>query len=142
MSATPTTSKIVNLAGLIRTVTKDLAETTQETTILTTITPSQISSVFKCIGNFVNFAFKKQVKDHYVPGNQGVVADIAQFGTIFRVSGSAASDFVPAPLLQQECARNQGELKLSEHFLRHELTLAKMSTVTQLSEAQLISVLG
>lgn len=104
MTATPTTSKLVNLAGLIRTVTKDLAtqNTTQssDTTTTTLVTPAQINSVFKHIGNFVNSSFKKSVRDHYnIPSKHDLIADIAQFGTIFKPQGSNTSEFIPSTLL-------------------------------------------
>ena len=45
------------------------------------VTPQQVQSVFKCIGNFLNFMFRKT---HY----EWVVAEVFSFGTFLRNSNT------------------------------------------------------
>lgn len=59
------------------------------------ITPHQVQSVYRCMGKFVSFMFKK---GHH----EWVSADIAQFGSIVRNTQAGHSYFSPCPALQQE----------------------------------------
>ena len=61
------------------------------------LTPHQIHSVYRCIGNFLNFMFKKQQYDT-------VMADIFCFGTVIRTQTTGVTEFVPSHVLQLETA--------------------------------------
>jgi hypothetical protein len=49
------TATIVNLQEVARSVTRHITEKSADSTI----TPNQIHSVYKCMGKFISFMFKK-----------------------------------------------------------------------------------
>ena len=78
-----------NLQEIARSVTKLLAEKASSNNETASLTPQQVSSVYKCIGKFISFMFKKQNSDW-------VVADIFAFGTVIRNQVTGNTDFIPA----------------------------------------------
>lgn len=86
---------MVNLAEVCRSVTKQLADKALSTNEAT-LTPQQVGSVFKCIGKFISYMFKKTQYEW-------VVSDIFAFGTVLRNNTTGAPiDFIPAHVLQLE----------------------------------------
>jgi hypothetical protein len=80
----------VGLHELTRAISK-LAAAGPEPSVLT---PHQIHSVFKCIGQFVNWLLRKSQQD---PQKEWLMADIFNFGTI--VIRNQQLDFVPSHLI-------------------------------------------
>lgn len=106
----------------------DKSQTQNETCLLT---PQQVHSVYKCIGNFINYLSKKAQYEW-------VIADVFSFGTVIRNNTSAASnsEFIPSHVLQMETHISKAmPAKFSESCLRQELLLSKIASVTQLSES-------
>lgn len=58
-------------------------------------TPNQVASVYKCIGKFISYMFRQSQSDWQV-------ADIPNFGSVFRNSANANTTFIPASQLQAE----------------------------------------
>jgi hypothetical protein len=86
----------VTIPEIAREITKILAQKTETSTeIISTITPKQVQSVYKCMGNFLNFMFRKS---HY----EWVVAEVFSFGTFLRNSNTNMSEFVPSHQMQLE----------------------------------------
>lgn len=92
------------------------------------ITPQQVLSIFKCMGNFIGFMFRKA-------NVEWAVADIAGFGTAIRNSGSGVTDFIPnQALLSETKISKQMPAMIKEPIHRLELPLIKLALVSQLSE--------
>ena len=82
---------------------KDLAHS-NEAGGVSLITPQQVQSVYKCIGNYVNFTYKKQLDREHAQQSQGAaVAEISNFGTFIRQNSTQGSEFVPGAILATEC---------------------------------------
>ena len=64
------------------------------------ITPQQVLSIFKCIGNFIGFMFRKSQNDW-------VIAEIFGLGTAVRNNNNGLSDFVPNYNLASETRINK-----------------------------------
>jgi len=74
-------------------VTRQLAEKASAEGTSSTLTPQQVNSVYKCIGKFIGFMFKKNQVNW-------VIADIFSFGTVIRNNATGGpSEFIPASLL-------------------------------------------
>jgi hypothetical protein len=101
------TATIVNLQDVARSVTRHISEKSADSTL----TPNQVHSVYKCIGNFISFMFKKQ-------GCTQVIADIAHFGTVLRNNTSGKSEFIPSSTLQLETHISKPMPARSESSLR------------------------
>jgi hypothetical protein len=76
-------TQVVSLQDVSRLVIKNMAAASESSTL----TPHQVQSVFKCIGKFISYMFKKSNYDW-------VIADIATFGTVLR--NNNVSYFVPS----------------------------------------------
>ena len=99
-----------------------------QTEIFISVTPKQVQSVFKCIGNFLNFMFRKT---HY----EWVVAEVSSFGTFLRNSNTKRSEFIPSHQMQLETGLSRAmPNRLQEPCQRQELLLNKIASITQLSE--------
>ncbi len=120
----------VTIPEIAREITKILAQKTETSTeIISTITPKQVQSVYKCMGNFLNFMFRKS---HY----EWVVAEVFSFGTFLRNSNTNMSEFVPSHQMQLETGISRAmPNKLQEPCQRQELLLSKIASITQLSES-------
>lgn len=84
------TRNFVDVKEIAREITLSLlqkSETKSENVV--SVTPQQVQSVFKCIGNFLNFMFRKT---HY----EWVVAEVFSFGTFLRNSSTKQSEFIPS----------------------------------------------
>ena len=69
-----------------------------------------------------------------VPGSPGAaVADIATFGTFYRLNSLAPTEFNPGTVLANEIFRTEGVVP-SVCLVKQELVLSKLCSVTQLSE--------
>lgn len=83
---------MVNLAEIARSVTKQLADKALSSNDAT-LTPQQVNSVYKCIGKFISYMFKKTQYEW-------VVSDIFAFGTVVRSNTAGGpSEFIPAHVL-------------------------------------------
>jgi hypothetical protein len=92
------------------------------------ITPQQVLSIFKCIGNFIGFMFRKVNYDW-------AVAEIACLGTAIRNNSNGVTDFIPHHTLSSETKiSKQMPAKMQEPAQRLELPLNKLALVSQLSE--------
>ena len=128
-----TQSPTVNLTEVVRNVSKMLAAANDSQ-----ISPSQVNSVFRCIGKFISFSFSKQADI--------MIADITQFGTVIRNTKlGQASEFVPSNMLQLETKIFKAipaKLIADSSVARQELLLQKLAAVTQLSEAAVNQILN
>jgi len=84
-------------------------------------TPHQVQSIYKCLGKFISFMFKKA---HY----EWVAADISSFGSVVRNTSTSNTQFVPASCLIAEI----GQTKSSAHpagkeLQRQDLALSKIA---------------
>lgn len=95
---------------------------------------SQVSSIFRCFGNFINFCLKRGKE------NQTLLADIYQFGTV--VINQNSVNFVPAHLMQAETHVYKSMPIITGEIKRSELALGRISSVTQMSEKQTSQVLS
>ena len=88
---------LVAIAEIAREITKVLAQKSNDsqTETIATVTPQQVQSVYKCIGNFLNFMFRKT---HY----EWVVAEVFTLGTFLRNSNANTTEFVPSHQMQLE----------------------------------------
>lgn len=92
------------------------------------ITPQQVLSIFKCIGNFIGFMFRKVNYDW-------AVAEIACLGTAIRNNNNGVTDFIPNHALSSETKIiKQMPAKMQEPIQWLELPLKKLALVSQLSE--------
>lgn len=85
-------------------------------------TPHQVQSVYKCIGKFISYMFKKA---HY----EWVSADLGNFGTVTRNTQSGTTSFSPANSLQVEIGSVRGGnvAPLAKDAQKQELTLSKIA---------------
>ena len=88
--------RIVNQSQIARWVCVKLAEQAEERKETLTVTPQQVLAVFKCIGNFITFMFRKTQYEW-------VTADIYMLGSALRNSSNNSAEFVPSHSLTQEC---------------------------------------
>lgn len=88
-------SQGINLTEIARFVVRAFADKALSQNENATVTPAQVNSVYKCIGQFVSFLIKKaQDKDF--------VADIHSFGTVVRTN--IVTEFIPSHVLALETA--------------------------------------
>lgn len=82
---------LVSIAEIAREITKILAQkgSDSQSENTATITPQQVQSVYKCIGNFLNFMFRKTQYEW-------VVAEVFTLGTFLRNSKANNTEFVPS----------------------------------------------
>lgn len=87
------------------------------------LTPNQVHSVYKCIGKFISYMFKKTTQYEWA------IADIFSFGTVLR--NNNVSYFVPATCLSLETHVSKAlPHKITESQVRQELLLSKIAQVT------------
>ena len=124
------TASIVTLNEVARSVCQALLEKNNEG-----VTPNAVNSVYKCIGKFTSFMFKKT---HY----DQVIAEIANFGTIVRNTASNShSEFYLGSQLASELHQTAKSFKQAENSVKQELGLAKISAIAQVSESQAGAIL-
>ena len=123
------TQFVANTQDIARSVTNALEERAASKDQASTLTVNQVEAVYKCIGKFIDFMFKKK---HY----DCVIAEIANFGTVLRNNTTDIAEFIPASQLQIETHISKPMLsKIPEPYSRQELIFSKISSVTQLSES-------
>jgi len=111
-------TQVVQLQDVARAVVKNLS--TSESSPLT---PNQVHSVYKCMGKFISFMFKK------TQNYEWVLADIQSFGTVLR--NNNVSYFVPSTGLSLETHISKTlPSKITENSCKQELLLSKISMVT------------
>ena len=80
----------VTIPEIAREITKFLAQKTdQNKDSVVGVTPQQVQSVYKCIGNFLNFMFAKK---HY----EWVLGEVFSLGTFLRNANTNTTEFVPS----------------------------------------------
>jgi hypothetical protein len=143
------TIKYVQMAALLRLVSKDLASSNMAGGV-GLVTPQLIGGVFKCIGNYVNFTSKRHSDKDQAFANaatmlqqpnlpslaqRAAIAEIAcNFGTFFKQSVGSATEFVPGTVFtSNDCPKGESRIP-TDSTIKQELTTAKLATVTQLSE--------
>ena len=121
--------RIVNQAAVARWVCAKLAEQAEERKETLTVTPQQVLAVFKCIGNFISFMFRKTQYEW-------VTAEVFLLGSALRNSSTHHAEFVPSHSLTQETRIYRAfPEKIKEPSQKQELTLPKIANVCQLPEA-------
>jgi uncharacterized protein YdaL len=84
-------------------------------------TPNQVTSIYKCLGKFISFMFKKA---HY----EWVAADISSFGSVIRNTSTNNSQFVPASCLTAEIGQTKASASHSgKELQRQDLALSKIA---------------
>ena len=103
------TATIVTLNEVARSVCQALLDKNTEGG---SVTPHTVNSVYKCIGKFTSFMFKK---NHY----DQVIAEIANFGTIVRsTTGNSHSEFYLGSQLASELHQTTKSIKQAENSVR------------------------
>lgn len=127
-------SQAINLTEIARFVTRAIADKALGQNEIVAVTPAQVNSVYKCIGQFVSFLIKKaQDKDF--------VADIHSFGTVVRTS--IVTEFIPAHALALETAISKSmPSRIDAAAQKQELAFGKISAVAQLPESTVAAVLA
>lgn len=102
------TATIVTLNEVARSVCQALLDQNTEGSV----TPHAVNSVYKCIGKFTSFMFKK---NHY----DQVIAEIVNFGTIVRsTTGNSHSEFYLGSQLASELHQTAKSFKQAENSVR------------------------
>ena len=86
---------VANTQDIAKYVTNALDERATSKDQGSTLTVAQVEAVYKCIGKFIDFMFKKK---HY----DCVIAEIANFGTVLKNNTTDVAEFIPASQLQIE----------------------------------------
>jgi hypothetical protein len=105
-------------------VTREIIQKAEERKETVSITPQQILSIFKCMGNFIGFMFRKINYDW-------VAAEIFCLGTAVRNNNNGQTEFIPSYNLAQETrVSKQMPAKMQEPVQRQELPLHKLAMVS------------